>query len=163
MLSTQVSVHTGLVTWVQWLRTHAAITRQLNADLVAAHGLTINDYEVMLHLAKAEDEALKPVELAARVLLTPSGITRLLAGLERAGFVERTACATDGRVSYAKLTPTGRRKLEQASRTHLAGIDAQFLGRFSDDELETLSTLLARLPGGRRAERLRPVGGRRPK
>ena len=148
MLSTQVSRQLELETWVQWLRTHAAITRQLNADLVAAHGLTINDYEVLLYLAKAPDGALKPVELAARILLTPSGITRLLAGLERAGYVQRTACREDGRVSYAKLTPTGRRKLEQASRTHLAGIDAQFLGRFSDDELETLSTLLARLPGG---------------
>ena len=148
MLSTQVSSAVDLETWVQWLRTHAAITRQLNADLVAAHGLTINDYEVLLHLAKAPHEVLKPVDLAARVLLTPSGITRLLAGLEQAGFVERTACAADGRVSYAKLTPAGRRKLKQASGTHVAGIEAQFTGRFSDDELARLSELLSRLPGG---------------
>ena len=132
---------------MQWLRTHAAITRQLNADLIAAHGLTINDYEVLLHLAKAPDELLKPVDLAARVLLTPSGITRLLAGLERAGFVERTECATDKRISYAKLTRCGRRKLKDASRTHLAGIESQFTGRFTDRELATLSGLLARLPG----------------
>jgi len=152
MLSTQVlsPESTELETWVQWLHAHAAITRELNAELVNAHGLTINDYEVLLHLAKAPEGTLKPVELAARVLLTPSGITRLLAGLERSGYVCRVDCAADRRVSYARLTPDGREKLREASDTHLAGIAAQFTGRFTLKELATLSALLGRLPGGER-------------
>jgi DNA-binding MarR family transcriptional regulator len=152
MLSTQVlsPESTELETWVQWLRAHAAVTRELNAQLVNEHGLTINDYEVLLHLAKAPKETLKPVELAARVLLTPSGITRLLAGLERSGYVCRVDCAADKRVSYAQLTPEGREKLREASDTHLAGIAAQFTGRFTRTELATLAELIARLPGGER-------------
>jgi DNA-binding MarR family transcriptional regulator len=152
-LSTQVlsPESTKLETWVQWLRTHAALTRQLSADLVSAHGLTINDYEVLLHLAKAPDRTLKPVELSTRVLLTPSGITRLLGGLERAGFVERLDCPQDRRVSYAKLTPAGHAKLRAASKTHLAGVAEQFTDRFSGEELAALSELLARLPCGERA------------
>jgi DNA-binding MarR family transcriptional regulator len=154
MLSTQIlsPESTELETWVQWLRAHAAVTRELNAQLVTAHGLTINDYEVLLHLAKAPNETLKPVELASRVLLTPSGITRLLAGLERSGFVCRVDCAADKRVSYAQLTPGGREKLREASDTHLAGIASQFTGRFTRKELATLSTLIGRLPGGERPE-----------
>jgi DNA-binding MarR family transcriptional regulator len=153
-LSTQVlsPESTELETWVQWLRTHAAVTRQLNADLVSAHGLTINDYEVLLHLAKAPDLTLKPVELSARVILTPSGITRLLGGLERAGFVERLSCSEDRRVSYAKLTTAGHAKLRAASKTHLAGVAARFTDRFSADELATLSELLALLPSGERGD-----------
>jgi DNA-binding MarR family transcriptional regulator len=153
MLSTQVLSpdSTELETWVQWLRAHAAVTRDLNADLVSEHGLTLNDYEVLLHLARAPDGVVKPVELASRVLLTPSGITRLLAGLERAGYVARTACAADKRVSYAKLTDEGRDKLRAASGTHLAGIAGRFTNRFTRTELETLSTLLTRLPCGERA------------
>jgi DNA-binding MarR family transcriptional regulator len=141
-----------LETWVQWLRTHAAITRALNADLVNAHGLTINDYEVLLHLARAPDRTLKPVELSSRVVLTPSGITRLLSGLERAGHVERLECASDRRVSYARLTPAGHAKLKAASNTHLTSVAEQFTGRFTTEELETLSALLSRLQCGERAD-----------
>ncbi len=140
-----------LQTWVQWLRSHAAINRRLNADLVGEHGLTINAYEVLLHLARAPEGRLKPVELADRVVLTPSGITRLLANLERDGDIERASCPTDRRVSYAQLTDAGRAKLDVASSTHLAGVAEVFTGRFSDDELATLAELLARLPGGERA------------
>jgi len=131
---------------VRFLRAHAALTRALSADLVAEHGLTINDYEVLLHLARAPEKLLRRVDLSERVVLTASGITRLLEGLEQAGYVERAACPTDRRVVYARLTAAGEQKLRQASRTHLAGIDELFTGRFSADELATLSSLLARLP-----------------
>ncbi len=131
---------------MRFLRAHAALTRALSADLVAEHGLTINDYEVLLHLARAPEKLLRRVDLSERVVLTASGITRLLEGLEQAGYVERAACPTDRRVVYARLTAAGEQKLRQASRTHLAGIDELFTGRFSADELATLSSLLARLP-----------------
>jgi DNA-binding MarR family transcriptional regulator len=135
-----------LEAWIRFLRAHAALTRELSADLVAEHGLTLNDYEVLLHLARAPERQMRRVDLAESILLTASGITRLLEGLERAGFVERVLCDSDRRVAYAKLTGAGLEKLRQASRTHIAGIEELFVARFTDEERTTLSTLLARLP-----------------
>ena len=135
-----------LAPWINFLRAHAATTRRLNADLLADHGLTINDYEVLVYLANAPERALKRVELVERLLLTPSGITRLLSGLEDAGYVERLACETDGRAVYAKLTQAGLEKLRTAQETHMAGIRSLFLDRYSAEERETLAELLARLP-----------------
>lgn len=132
--------------WVGLLRAHSALTRELSADLVATHGLTINDYEVLLHLARAEGNRLRRVDLAERLLLTASGITRLLDGLERAGYVRKDTSASDGRVSYAVLTDEGLAKLKAASKTHVSGIRDLFESRYDDDELETLAGLLARLP-----------------
>ena len=133
--------------WIRLLRAHAALTRRFSADLAAAHGLTLNDYDVLVQLAHADGGRLRRVDLAERVLLTPSGITRLLEGLQRAGWVERVACASDGRVSYAQLTDTGRAKLREASKTHLEAVRALFAERFADDDLAELDDLLARLPG----------------
>jgi DNA-binding MarR family transcriptional regulator len=148
-LTTQALARTAdLETWVRFLRAHAAVVRQLNAELVAEHGLTINDYEVLLRLARAPDRILRRVDLAELVLLTPSGITRLLDGLERAGFVRKESCASDARVVYAKLTDAGYAKLQDASETHLSGVRSTFTERFSVDELGTLGELLGRLPGG---------------
>jgi DNA-binding MarR family transcriptional regulator len=128
------------------MRGHAALTRILNSDLVNAHGLTINDYEVLLHLAQADDQRLRRVDLADRLVLTASGITRLLDGLERAGYVRKAQCASDARVTYAVITDAGFEKLREASATHLTGIHELFESRFSDSELETLAALLGRLP-----------------
>ena len=129
------------------LRAHAATTRALSADLVAEHGLTINDYEALLYLSRADGQRLKRVELAGRLLLTASGVTRLLEGLERAGYVKKDACAADHRVTYAVLTDAGREKLEEASRAHLVAIEELFNSALSADEIAMLSELLERLPG----------------
>jgi DNA-binding MarR family transcriptional regulator len=128
------------------MRAHVAAMRRFNGELSSAHGLTINDYEVLLHLANAPDRMMRRVDLAKSVLLTPSGITRLLEGLERCGYVERASCSSDARVTYALLTDNGYEKLRQASATHVEGIRSHFTGRFSPEELETLAALLARLP-----------------
>ncbi len=119
--------------------------RRFNGDLSTAHGLTINDYEVLLHLAQAPDRMMRRVDLAKSVLLTPSGITRLLEGLERCGYVERASCSSDARVTYALLTDEGYQKLREASATHVEGIRSHFAG-LSAEELETLAAMLARLP-----------------
>jgi DNA-binding MarR family transcriptional regulator len=132
--------------WVAFLRAHAAITRELSAQLQRRHGLTLNDYEVLLHLSRAEGGRMRRVDLAQSVILTASGITRLLDGLERSGLVGKETCASDRRVSYAKLTPAGDAKLREAGRSHLLDIDELFLGRYSGSELATLADLLSRLP-----------------
>ena len=132
--------------WISFLRAHAAITRELSAQLQREHGLTLTDYEVLLHLSHAESGRMRRVDLAQQIVLTASGITRLLEGLERSGFVCKETCASDARVSYAKLTDEGAAKLKVAAETHLRGIDELFLGRYSGSELTTLGELLARLP-----------------
>jgi DNA-binding MarR family transcriptional regulator len=147
-LSTQAPRRTTpeITAWIGFVHAHASTTRRFNAELVADHGLTINDYEVLLHLSRADDRRLRRVDLAERVLLTPSGITRLLEGLERAGYVERANCDSDARVTYAQLTEEGEEKLREASKSHVAGIRDFFRERFSKDELAVLGGLLERLP-----------------
>ena len=137
---------TRLDSWVSFLRAHAAITRELSAQLQREHDLTLNDYEVLLHLSHAEDGRMRRVDLAERVVLTASGITRLLEGLERAGYVCKESCAADARVSYAALTDKGRKKLGSAAETHLRGVDELFVSRYSGSELTALAELLGRLP-----------------
>jgi DNA-binding MarR family transcriptional regulator len=132
--------------WVRLLRGHASAVRVLSAQLVADHGLTINDYEALLHLSQADESSLRRVDLAERLLLTASGVTRLLDGLERAGYVAKRSCASDARVSYAVLTAAGRKKLEDASCGHVAAIRELFEERFSPDDVATLAELLGRLP-----------------
>lgn len=127
------------------LRAYATATRRLNAQLLAEHGLTLSDYEVLLRLARAPERRLRRVDLADQVLLSASGVTRLLDGLEACGYVERGACPTDRRVVYAVLTEAGLRKLHEASESHLAEVERLFAERFSPDELEELRGLLARL------------------
>jgi DNA-binding MarR family transcriptional regulator len=145
-MATTSSIETQLDSWVFFLRAHAAITRELSADLQREHGLTLNDYEVLLHLSHADGGRLRRVDLAERVILTASGITRLLEGLERAGLVRKENCASDARVTYAKITPAGTAKLREAAKTHLRGLDELFVGRYSESELTTLADLLSRLP-----------------
>lgn len=142
--------------WVRLLSVYGTATRQMDARLLAAHGLTLNDYEVLLFLSWAQGYRLKRVDLAERVLLTQSGITRLLEGLEHAGLVERARSETDGRVTYARLTGAGLERLREAARTHVADIHSAFTDHFSNQELATLAELLGRLPGGQPA-----AGGKR--
>jgi DNA-binding MarR family transcriptional regulator len=129
------------------LRAQASATRRLSAQLSADHGLTISDYEVLLRLAHAPDRRMRRVDLAEQVLLTASGITRLLDGLERSGFVERAACATDRRVVYAVLTDEGLEKLRTASPSHVRQIDEFFTERLGPEELEGLAGLLEKFGG----------------
>ncbi|MGH2451447.1 MAG: MarR family winged helix-turn-helix transcriptional regulator [Candidatus Limnocylindria bacterium] len=149
MLSTQAvaEIPPAVRAWTRLLRAHAATTRLLSAELQAEHGLTINDYEALYLLGRAEGRRMKRVDLSRRLLLTPSGVTRLLEGLEQAGLVERVACPTDLRVSYAQLTDAGAAKLDAASCGHVASLRALFAEHFSDDEIEKVSELLGRLPG----------------
>jgi DNA-binding MarR family transcriptional regulator len=145
VLSTQAqnAVETA---WVRFLRAHAAVTRQLSARLENEHGLTLSDYDVLVQLYFAPDHTLRRVDLSRAVLLTASGITRLLDGLERAGWVEKSSCASDARVSYAVLTKDGLAKFETAQESHRRDIAELFGARFNDEERAQLAELLGRLP-----------------
>ena len=129
------------------LRAHSAVTRLLSAQLQVEHGLTINAYEALLRLARAEGDRMRRIDLAESLLLTASGVTRLLDGLERAGYVANETCASDRRVSYPVLTEAGRAKLLEAQESHIASVRALLGERYSDEELSQLIALLDRLPG----------------
>jgi len=140
------------------LQVYAALTRQLSAQLEAEHGLTISDYEVLLRLVGAPERRLKRVELAERVVLTPSGITRLLDGLEAAGLVGRAECPGDRRVTYAVLTDKGEALYRQAATEHFAAIDAAFAEHLDEEETGRLAELLGRLSGAGPGGTCSPAG-----
>ena len=133
--------------WVRVMGAYGTLTREMNANLIAAHELTLRDYEVLLRLSSAPEIGLTRSDLARSTLLTQGGITRLLSGLERAGLVESATGDSDRRVVYARLTDAGRKRFHQAARTHVRDITTMFTERFSPDELATLAELLGRLPG----------------
>jgi DNA-binding MarR family transcriptional regulator len=133
--------------WQRLLRAHIVIARCLDAELRTETGMTLSDYDVLVHLRDSECGALTMSGLASRTLLTRSGMTRLVQGLERTGLVERRSCDSDARVSYAVITQLGRDTLRQARILHHEGIRRMFADHFSDEEAAALSDLLARIPG----------------
>jgi len=132
--------------WVRFLRAHAALTRELSSRLEALHELTLSDFDVLVQLYYAEGRRMRRIDLARSVLLTASGITRLLDGLESCGLVAKERCDTDARVTYAALTKAGVKKIEEARESHIADIEELFGSRFSPKEREQLAELLGRLP-----------------
>ena len=137
-----------LAAWRGFLRAHAALVRDLDRELEAAHRLPLTHYEVLLHLADAPGGRLRMSELAGSVLLSQSGVTRLVDRMAKEGLVVREPCAEDGRVLHACLTEAGERRLADARPTHLAGVRARFLDHFDERELETLAAAWERLRPG---------------
>ena len=134
-----------LAAWHGFLRAHAGIVHDLDHELQAAHALPLHEYEVLLVLADAPSHRLRMTELADSVLLSQSGLTRLVDRLERAGLVLRERCESDRRGLFARLTEDGAARLEEARVTHLVGVRARVLSRFSDDELAQLGGYWERL------------------
>lgn len=137
----------ALRAWSRLVRSQATAKRKLAVDLHEQHGLSMTAYQALHVLSRADGHRLKRVELADRLVLTPSGVTRLLEGLETAGLVEKVACETDLRVTYAQLTEDGIEKLEQASCGHTRSVRALFEEHLDEDEIEALAELLGKLPG----------------
>jgi DNA-binding MarR family transcriptional regulator len=137
-----------LEVFARLLRAHASLRRRLEARLLAEHGLTINDYETLLHLSHEPEGRMRRVDLAGRLVLTASGVTRLLDGLEADGYVCKSPCPSDLRVTYAELTPAGRACLDAAADSHVDAVRELVGERLDAGELASLSSLLARLPGG---------------
>jgi DNA-binding MarR family transcriptional regulator len=146
VLSTQAFAETWAAAWIRLLRAHAALTRELSSRLEAQHGLSLRDYDVLVQIYFAPGRRMRRIDIARTVILSPSGITRLLDGLERAGWVKKEHCASDARVTYAALTEAGLEKFERARATHHADVEELFGSRFTEDEHNQLSELLSRLP-----------------
>ncbi len=136
-----------LAAWRAFLRAHARVTRALEAELVAEARITLAAYDVLVQLAEAPGHKLRMTELAEAVLLSRSGVTRLVDRLERLGLVSRGPVEEDGRGVAASLTPAGLDRLRAASGTHLAGVVRHFARRLGPADLAALtriSQLLAR-------------------
>lgn len=134
-----------LSSWRAFLHAHARITRRLDEDLQANHGLSLAEYDALLQIATAPERRLRMNLIAQRVLLSRSGVTRLIDRLVADGAVERVACSTDARGAEAVLTPDGLTRLRKASRTHLAGIEQYFLQAIPADDRAAIERGLARV------------------
>jgi DNA-binding MarR family transcriptional regulator len=127
------------------LRTHAELTRALDAELTREHDLPLSSYEVLLFLNDADDGRMRMSELADSVLLSRSGLTRLVDRLERQGLLRRERCTSDARGLFAEITDDGRAVFAEARRTHLDGVRRLFLDHFSRDELRQLGEFWSKL------------------
>jgi DNA-binding MarR family transcriptional regulator len=134
----------GMLAWRTFLTAHATIIRALEAELEADPDLALSDFDVLAQLQVAGG-TLRMRDLADRVLLSRSGLTRRIDRLEGAGYVQRTACETDRRGSYARLTDAGRDRLTNALPVHLRGIEDHFIAPLDADELTAIGATLAKV------------------
>jgi DNA-binding MarR family transcriptional regulator len=133
--------------WQALLHAHHDVVQTLDDELRAQHDLTMAEYDVLLRLARAPDRALHMSELAERVMRSPSGLTRIVDRLVRAGLVERHPDPDDRRATRATLTPEGARRLARAARTHLRGIQEHFTGKLTHAQLRQVADALQAIAG----------------
>jgi DNA-binding MarR family transcriptional regulator len=133
-----------LAAWRGTLQVNAQVTAALDAQMRAEHGLSVSSYEVLMFLAGAPERRLRMSEIADRVLLSRSGLTRLVDRLVQLGHVTRCAAEADGRGSYAELTDIGLDKFRAAQRTHREGVRSFFLARLSITDTVILGDIWTR-------------------
>jgi DNA-binding MarR family transcriptional regulator len=135
----------GLTAWLALVEAHAAAVESVESDLVREAGLPLSWHEVLVRLSRAEDGAMRMQELARSVLLSKSGLTRLADRMEAAGLIERSACASDRRGTYAVITPKGRKALADATPSFLAAVDRHFAGHLDEAEIESVARSLRKV------------------
>jgi DNA-binding MarR family transcriptional regulator len=124
-----------LASWRWFLRAHAEVTRKLEADLLAEHGLSLAWYDVMVQLVEAPERRLRMTDLAGAVLISRSGLTRLVDRMVADGLIRRERAADDARGTFACLTEAGYARLRGATPTHLRGVSAYVVDRVSAQQL----------------------------
>ncbi len=129
--------------WTNLVQASTGILAMLDNELQAEHGMSLGDYEVLHHLSEGVDQAVRMSELASTLHLSPSGITRRIDGLVKAGLVERRPCPSDRRGSNAVLTPLGFKTLKTAAPTHVRGVREYFIDRLNPRQLLDLSAALS--------------------
>ncbi len=135
--------------WRGLVEVMAEIQADLEAELVERHGLTAGDYEVLVHLSEADGEAMRMCDLAGRLHLSPSGLTRRIDGLVRTGLVRREPSVEDRRVMRAVLTPAGRSAIEAAAPTHVDGVRRHLLDHLDRDQIRALGQTWATVRAAR--------------
>ena len=125
--------------WQGFLTLHATLTEEIDRSLRERHGLTLQHFEVLLHLDEAPGNRMRMTDLASSVRLSQSGASRLVDRVERAGHVIRQECAADGRVLYAQLSATGKSRLREARPTYVASVQGRFVERFDVRVLRKLA------------------------
>ncbi len=131
--------------WYGFLRTHAELVKTLDAELLAAHRLPLSAFDVLVQLSLAADGSMRMSELADHVLLSRSGLTRLVERLEREGLVARCRADDDSRGVLASLTERGWETVAEAAPTHLAGIRERFVERLGAGQARQLAAAWRRL------------------
>ncbi|MDQ4133043.1 MAG: MarR family transcriptional regulator [Actinomycetota bacterium] len=139
--------------WVTMLRASVLLLQRLDEELQEAHGLSLSDYEVLVQLSAAPDGALRMSDLAERALVSKSRLTHAVDRLQQAGLVDRQRCETDRRGYFAVLTDLGRRRLEEAAPTHVAGVRRHLLAQGEPADLDHVTRFLARVAESLTAER----------
>jgi len=133
--------------WQAFLHAHQRVIRRLDAELRAEHQLSMAEYDVLLRLARAKEPRLRMTELARRVMMSPSGLTRVVDRLVQRGLVHRERTDGDARVMLAHLTDDGRDALRRAAKTHVRGIREHFTDQLSRSQLRDVAVALERLAG----------------
>jgi DNA-binding MarR family transcriptional regulator len=134
-----------LFAWRGLLRFHAKVTGEMSARLQSEVGLTLPEYELLSHLYEHPSERMPMSELARLVLLTPSGITRMVDRLVSRGMVERQSVRSDARVQHAVLTPEGREVFLRAGRVHADDVRGRFTDHLTEDQVEELGRVWSKL------------------
>jgi DNA-binding MarR family transcriptional regulator len=134
-----------MAAWAGFLRAHAMLIRELDDELTRAHGMPLSSYEVLLQLSRRPDQRMRLSQLADAVLLSRSGLSRLVQRLVDQGLVERAECPSDARGAFAVLTDEGQRRLDEARETHRAGVRERFLDVLSDAQQRQLAAAWTKL------------------
>jgi len=131
--------------WRGFLRTYTTLVRDLDDELTERHGLPVSSYDVLVQLDEAPDGMLRMSHLADAVLLSRSGLSRLVTRLASQGLIEREECKNDARGAFAVITDEGRRRLNEARATHRAGVRERFLDKLSERDQRQLAKVWSRL------------------
>ena len=136
-----------MTAWRTYIETYSDLIAAIEHDL-AEHDLTLGDYQVFVYLSEAPDRSMRMCDLADRLQLSPSGLTRRLDGLVKAGFVTREPSVDDRRVMLATLTPAGFAALEKAAPDHVASVRRHIFDHLDGDQVEALASIFQSIKAG---------------
>ena len=136
-----------MAAWRTYIETYGDLVAAIERDL-SEHGLTLGDYQVLVYLSEADEQSMRMCDLADRLQLSPSGLTRRLDGLVSAGLVTREPSTHDRRVMKAQLTDAGFEALREAAPHHVASVRRHIFDHLDDDQVEAMASIFAAISAG---------------